>query len=129
MAGGKFNLPDVNAAVGLMATGGSTNHAIHLPAIARAAGIVIDWQDLEEISEAVPLLARVYPNGSGDVNDFHYAGGVAFVAVTESQPEAGGSFVAWQLAQLSVQALPLGLVLPQLEEQLVAAPLGHGPRT
>jgi phosphogluconate dehydratase len=69
----------VNAAVGLMATGGSTNHAIHLPAIARAAGIVIDWQDLEEISEAVPLLARVYPNGSGDVNDFRDAGGMPFV--------------------------------------------------
>jgi phosphogluconate dehydratase len=69
----------VNAAVGLMATGGSTNHAIHLPAIARAAGIVIDWQDFEEISEAVPLLARVYPNGSGDVNDFREAGGMAFV--------------------------------------------------
>ena len=72
----------VNAAVGLLATGGSTNHAIHLPAIARAAGIVIDWQDLDELSGAVPLIARVYPNGSGDVNDFHHAGGMAFVART-----------------------------------------------
>ena len=72
----------VNAAVGLLATGGSTNHAIHIPAIARAAGIVIDWQDLDELSAAVPLLARVYPNGSGDVNDFHHAGGMAFVART-----------------------------------------------
>nr|WP_314446722.1 phosphogluconate dehydratase [uncultured Sphingomonas sp.] len=70
----------VNAMIGLMATGGSTNHAIHLPAIARAAGIHIDWQDFDDLSAAVPLLARVYPNGSGDVNDFHYAGGVAFVA-------------------------------------------------
>ncbi len=69
----------VNAAVGLMATGGSTNHAIHIPAIARAAGIVIDWEDLEAISEAVPLLARVYPNGSGDVNDFRDAGGMPFI--------------------------------------------------
>ena len=69
----------VNAAVGLLATGGSTNHAIHMPAIARAAGIVIDWQDLDELSAAVPLIARVYPNGSGDVNDFHHAGGMAFV--------------------------------------------------
>ena len=68
----------VNAAVGLLATGGSTNHAIHLPAIARAAGIVIDWQDLDELSAAVPLIARIYPNGSGDVNDFHHAGGMAF---------------------------------------------------
>ena len=72
----------VNAAVGLLATGGSTNHAIHLPAIARAAGIIIDWQDLDELSAAVPLIARVYPNGSGDVNDFHHAGGMAFVTHT-----------------------------------------------
>ncbi len=72
----------VNAAIGLLATGGSTNHAIHLPAIARAAGILIDWQDLDELSAAVPLIARVYPNGSGDVNDFHHAGGMAFVTRT-----------------------------------------------
>src|SRR5512139_939034 len=72
----------VNAAVGLLATGGSTNHAIHLPAIARAAGIVIDWQDMDELSAAVPLIARIYPNGSGDVNDFHHAGGMAFVTRT-----------------------------------------------
>lgn len=72
----------VNAAVGLLATGGSTNHAIHLPAIARAAGIIIDWRDLDELSAAVPLIARVYPNGSGDVNDFHHAGGMAFVTHT-----------------------------------------------
>ncbi|HET9458458.1 MAG TPA: phosphogluconate dehydratase [Sphingomicrobium sp.] len=70
----------VNAMVGLLATGGSTNHAIHLPAIARAAGILIDWQDFDELSEAVPLLARIYPNGAGDVNDFQYAGGIGFVA-------------------------------------------------
>jgi phosphogluconate dehydratase len=69
----------VNAAIGLLATGGSTNHAIHLPAIARAAGIVIDWQDFDELSHAVPLLARVYPNGAGDVNNFHAAGGIGFV--------------------------------------------------
>ena len=69
----------VNAAVGLLATGGSTNHAIHLPAIARAAGIVIDWEDLDRLSGAVPLIARVYPNGAGDVNHFHAAGGMSFV--------------------------------------------------
>ena len=69
----------VNAAVGLLATGGSTNHAIHLPAIARAAGIIIDWKDLDALSAAVPLIARIYPNGSGDVNDFHRAGGIAYV--------------------------------------------------
>ncbi len=70
----------VNAAIGLLATGGSTNHAIHIPAMARAAGIVIDWTDLSELSSVVPLLARVYPNGSGDVNHFHSAGGMAYVA-------------------------------------------------
>jgi len=69
----------VNAAVGLLATGGSTNHAIHLPAMARAAGIVLDWQDLDELSAAVPLIARVYPNGAADVNHFHAAGGIGFV--------------------------------------------------
>ena len=69
----------VNAAVGLLATGGSTNHAIHLPAIARAAGMVIDWNDLDELSAVTPLLARIYPNGAGDVNQFEAAGGMAFV--------------------------------------------------
>ncbi|HEX8585118.1 MAG TPA: phosphogluconate dehydratase [Allosphingosinicella sp.] len=72
----------VNAAVGLLATGGSTNHAIHLPAIARAAGIVIDWEDLDRLSSAVPLIARVYPNGSGDVNHFQAAGGIGFTIST-----------------------------------------------
>ena len=69
----------VNAAIGLLATGGSTNHAIHIPAMARAAGVVFDWNDLSELSGAVPLLARVYPNGAGDVNHFHDAGGMGFV--------------------------------------------------
>jgi phosphogluconate dehydratase len=72
----------VNAAIGLLATGGSTNHAIHLPAIARAAGIVIDWEDIDRLSAIVPLLARVYPNGSGDVNHFQAAGGLAFITKT-----------------------------------------------
>ena len=69
----------VNACVGLLATGGSTNHALHIPAIARAAGIIIDWEDLDRLSSAVPLIARVYPNGAGDVNHFHAAGGMGFV--------------------------------------------------
>jgi phosphogluconate dehydratase len=69
----------VNAMVGLAATGGSTNHAIHLVAIARAAGLSIDWDDLDELSRHTPLLARVYPNGSADVNHFHAAGGLGFV--------------------------------------------------
>jgi phosphogluconate dehydratase len=69
----------VNACIGLMATGGSTNHALHIPAIARAAGISLDWQDIDDLSAVVPLVARVYPNGSGDVNHFHAAGGMGFV--------------------------------------------------
>ena len=72
----------VNAAVGLLATGGSTNHAIHIPAIARAAGILFDWEDLDQLSGVVPLVARVYPNGAGDVNQFHAAGGMAFTIAT-----------------------------------------------
>lgn len=69
----------VNAIVGLNATGGSTNHTIHLIAMARAAGIAIDWTDFSDLSAATPLLARIYPNGSADVNQFHAAGGLAFV--------------------------------------------------
>jgi phosphogluconate dehydratase len=68
----------VNAIVGLLATGGSTNHTIHLVAIAKAAGITIDWEDFSELSGAVPLLARVYPNGMADVNHFHAAGGLGY---------------------------------------------------
>src|SRR3954466_4001737 len=75
----------VNAMIGLVATGGSTNHFIHLPAIARAAGILINWQDFAELSSAVPLIARVYPNGAKDVNDFQDAGGMAFVTYTMSR--------------------------------------------
>jgi len=69
----------VNAMVALLATGGSTNHLIHWVAVARAAGIIIDWSDFSDLSHHVPLLARVYPNGSADVNQFQSAGGPAFV--------------------------------------------------
>ena len=69
----------VNGIVGLVATGGSTNHTLHLVAIARAAGIIIDWTDFSELSDVVPLLARIYPNGSADVNHFHAAGGMGFL--------------------------------------------------
>src|SRR5690606_40928368 len=68
----------VNAMVGLAATGGSTNHAIHLVAIARAAGLAIDWDDLDALSRVTPLLARIYPNGNADVNHFQAAGGLGF---------------------------------------------------
>ncbi|WP_374663619.1 phosphogluconate dehydratase [Ramlibacter sp.] len=69
----------VNAMVALLATGGSTNHLIHWVAVARAAGLVIDWDDFSVLSAAVPLLARVYPNGEADVNQFQAAGGPGFV--------------------------------------------------
>ncbi|MBY5599616.1 phosphogluconate dehydratase [Rhizobium leguminosarum] len=69
----------VNGVVGLHATGGSTNHTLHLVAMARAAGIQLTWQDIAELSEIVPLLARVYPNGLADVNHFQAAGGMGFL--------------------------------------------------
>jgi len=69
----------VNAVIALLATGGSTNHTIHWIAVARAAGILIDWQDFDELSSVIPLLTRVYPNGTADVNAFEAAGGPTFV--------------------------------------------------
>jgi phosphogluconate dehydratase len=69
----------VNGVVGLHATGGSTNHTIHLIAMAAAAGIKLTWQDISDLSDATPLLARVYPNGLADVNHFHAAGGLGFM--------------------------------------------------
>ena len=72
----------INAIIGLHATGGSTNHTLHLPAMAAAAGIDLRWEDFAELSEIIPLLARVYPNGKADVNQFHAAGGIGFVMRT-----------------------------------------------
>ena len=69
----------VNAIVGLHATGGSTNHTIHLIAIARAAGLIINWDDFDALSKVTPLLTRIYPNGQADVNHLHAAGGMAFL--------------------------------------------------
>ena len=69
----------VNGIVGLLSTGGSTNHTLHLVAMARAAGILINWDDFSELSEIVPLLTRIYPNGPADVNHFHAAGGMGFL--------------------------------------------------
>ncbi|HYR17603.1 MAG TPA: phosphogluconate dehydratase, partial [Mycobacterium sp.] len=68
----------VNGCVALLATGGSTNHTMHLVAIAQAAGITLTWNDISELSTVIPLLARIYPNGSADVNHFHAAGGLGF---------------------------------------------------
>ena len=69
----------INALIGLMATGGSTNHTMHLVAMARAAGVILTWDDFDEISSIIPLLIRVYPNGKADVNHFAAAGGLPFV--------------------------------------------------
>ena len=108
----------VNAMVALLATGGSTNHLIHWVAVARAAGISIDWTDFSDLSHATPLLARVYPNGSADVNQFQTAGGPGFIirellehgfmhgdvatvasgglAAYGTLPERAGDHLAWQ---------------------------------
>ncbi|MGD7410483.1 phosphogluconate dehydratase, partial [Ralstonia pseudosolanacearum] len=69
----------VNGVVGLLATGGSTNHTLHLIAMARAAGILLTWDDFDDLSSVIPLLARVYPNGKADVNEFQAAGGLSIV--------------------------------------------------
>jgi phosphogluconate dehydratase len=111
----------VNAMVALLATGGSTNHLIHWVAVARSAGILIDWTDFSELSAAVPLLARVYPNGSADVNQFQAAGGPGFVlreligsghlhadvaAVSERGIAAYGDVPALRSGKLAWQRLP-----------------------
>jgi phosphogluconate dehydratase len=87
----------VNALVGLLATGGSTNHAIHWLAVARAAGYTIDWTDLDELSKVVPLITRIYPNGPADVNDFHAAGGTAAVGawLIEAGLIDGNALTTW----------------------------------
>lgn len=72
----------VNGMIGLLATGGSTNHTLHLVSMAKAAGILINWEDFTALSDVVPLLARVYPNGVADVNHFHASGGMSFVIRT-----------------------------------------------
>jgi phosphogluconate dehydratase len=112
----------VNAMVALLATGGSTNHLIHWVAVARAAGILIDWTDFSDLSAEVPLLARVYPNGSADVNQFQAAGGPAFVlrelaesgAAQADVPTVNGAGLLSQARQpvlldgtLAYQSLPI----------------------
>ncbi|MDP2004434.1 MAG: phosphogluconate dehydratase [Rubrivivax sp.] len=101
----------VNAMVALLATGGSTNHLIHWVAVARAAGIVIDWTDFAELSAAVPLLARVYPNGSADVNQFQAAGGPGYVL---RELLASGRLHA-DVATVSARGLAAYTELPSME--------------
>lgn len=69
----------VNGIIGLLATGGSSNHTLHIPAIAARAGIIVDWNDFADLSRVIPSLAKVYPNGSADINQFHDAGGIAYI--------------------------------------------------
>jgi len=77
----------VNGIVGLLATGGSTNHTMHIVAIAKAAGIIVDWEDFSDLSKVVPSITRVYPNGKADINHFHAAGGMSYVIRTLLQNE------------------------------------------
>jgi phosphogluconate dehydratase len=72
----------VNGIIGLLATGGSTNHALHIPAMAKSAGIIVTWDDFSDLSELIPLLCRIYPNGAADVNHFHASGGMGYLIRT-----------------------------------------------
>ncbi|MDP3221686.1 MAG: dihydroxy-acid dehydratase, partial [Rubrivivax sp.] len=101
----------VNAMVALLATGGSTNHLIHWVAVARAAGIVIDWTDFADLSAATPLLARVYPTGSADVNQFQAAGGPAYV-LRELMVSGG---LHTDVATVSARGTPAYSELPLLD--------------
>ena len=69
----------VNGIVGLLATGGSTNHTMHLVAVARSAGFIVNWDDFADLSNATPLLTKIYPNGQADINHFQQAGGMAYL--------------------------------------------------
>jgi len=103
----------VNAIVGLMATGGSTNHFIHLPAIARAAGIELRWDDFGEIARVTPLLAKIYPNGAADVNQFRDAGGMAFV----TRELLGAGLLHGDIETVSADGLPSHARDPDLEDE------------
>jgi phosphogluconate dehydratase len=105
----------VNAMVALLATGGSTNHLIHWVAVARSAGILIDWTDFSELSHATPLLARVYPNGSADVNQFQAAGGPGFVI----RELLAGGFMHADVATVVESGISAYARLPQREGEHV----------
>ena len=113
----------VNAMVGLLATGGSTNQTIHIVAVARAAGIRINWDDFSNLSDVVPLLVRIYPNGPGDINDFEAAGGMA-VLIRELL-EAG--FLHNDVQTVAGPGLEQYTSKPELEKGKVV--WGAGPET
>ena len=100
----------VNAMIALLSTGGSTNHLIHWVAVARAAGLTIDWTDFAELSSVVPLLARVYPNGSADVNEFQAAGGPGFVL----RELAGAGLLHADVTTVDTRGMPAYLRVPEL---------------
>jgi phosphogluconate dehydratase len=106
----------VNAMIALLATGGSTNHLIHWVAVARSAGITIDWTDFADLSAAVPLLARVYPNGSADVNQFQAAGGPGYVL----RELLDGGWLHGDVATVSERGLAAYGDVPALEGERVA---------
>ena len=106
----------VNAMIALLTTGGSTNHLIHWVAVARAAGILIDWTDFSDLSAVVPLLARVYPNGSADVNQFQAAGGPGFVI----RELIDGGLMHGDVHTVNVGGLPAQAGVPALQDGRVS---------
>jgi phosphogluconate dehydratase len=113
----------VNAMVGLLATGGSTNQTMHIVAVARAAGIRINWDDFSNLSDVVPLLVRIYPNGPGDINDFQAAGGMA-VLIRELLE---GGFLHNDVQTVAGPGLDQYTRKPELEKGKVL--WGAGPKT
>src|ERR1700686_645419 len=115
----------VNAIVGLLATGGSTNHTLHLVAIARCSGIAITWDDFSDLSAVVPLLTRIYPNGSADVNRFHTAGGMGFLM----RELLDGGFLHGDTLTVAGQGLRAYAAEPWLDDRKLAwraAPASSG---
>jgi phosphogluconate dehydratase len=108
----------VNAMVGLLATGGSTNQTLHLVAVARAAGIRINWDDFSDLSQVVPLLVLIYPNGPGDINSFHAAGGMAAL-ITELME---GGFLHGDVQTVAGQGLAAYTRKPMLSGEILTWP-------
>lgn len=102
----------INGLVGLLSTGGSTNHAIHIVAIAKAAGIQVTWKDMSDLSEVVPLLTRIYPNGSADVNHFQAAGGMGFLI----RELAGAGYLHTDVKTMLGEGLAPYMMEPRLDK-------------
>ncbi|WP_338363047.1 phosphogluconate dehydratase [uncultured Pseudoalteromonas sp.] len=104
----------INGLVGLLSTGGSTNHAIHIVAIAKAAGIQVTWKDMSDLSEVVPLLTRIYPNGSADVNHFQAAGGMGFLI----RELAGAGYLHTDVKTMLGEGLAPYMMEPRLDKDV-----------